>query len=106
MAKLKLNPEPTFKAKVKIPVPGGAPVPVEFTFKHKGRAELKEWLTVPQDGPQESESFYVRQFVAGWELDDEFSDDNIERLCDSYPGAASAILDAYIDEMRGARAKN
>jgi len=102
MAKFKLNPDPTFKAKVAIPVPGSAPAKVEFTFKHKTREQLKEWV----ESPSNDEVAQFREMVAGWELDDEFNDDNIRRLCDNYPGASLAVLAAYVDELRGARVGN
>lgn len=103
MAKFKLNPDPTFKAKVAIPVPGSAPAKVEFTFKHKTRQEVLKWL---DDRKEDDEVAVFRDMVAGWELDDEFSDDNIRRLCDNYPGAGVAVLSVYLDELRGARVGN
>lgn len=103
MAKLKLNPEPTFKAKVGIPVPGSRPVDVEFTFKHRARDEILAWL---DDNRDATDVQSVEQCVVGWGLEDEFSRENVERLCNNYPGAGMAILAAYLDELRGARAKN
>lgn len=103
MAKLKLNPEPTFKAKVGVPVPGGRPVEVLFTFKHRTRDELLAWID-ESHGARDYES--VEQCVVAWELEDEFTRENIERLCNNYPGAGLAIVGAYLDELRGAREKN
>jgi hypothetical protein len=101
--KLKLNPEPTFKAKVGIPVPGSRPVDVVFTFKHRTREEILEWIQSSRDATA-AES--VADAAAGWELDDEFTPENIERLCNNYPGAGLAIVQTYLDELRGARSKN
>ena len=103
MAKLKLNPDPTFKAKVAIPVPGAKPAHVEFTFKHKTRQHVLAWL---EDRREDDEVGVFREIVAGWELDDEFSDENIKRLCDNYAGAGFAVLNTYLDELRGARSGN
>lgn len=103
MARLKLNPEPTFKAKVGIPVPGAAPADVEFTFKHKTRTQVLEWIKDRQD---DDEVGVFREIVAGWDLDDEFCDENIRRLCDNYAGAGYAVLNKYLSEIRGARQGN
>lgn len=49
MTKLKLNPEPTFKATVGIPVPGVGNVDVEFTFKHRTRKAITDFLEAKQE---------------------------------------------------------
>ncbi|GGA05586.1 phage tail assembly chaperone [Dyella caseinilytica] len=103
MAKLKLNPAPTFTAQVKIPVPGGESDPVTFTFKHRKRTDTIDWLKTTST---KEDYVIVQDMAAGWDLDDEFTPDNIATLCDNYPGAGGAILDAYLAELRGARAKN
>ena len=105
--KLKLNPEPTFKAKVGIPVPGGKPTLVEFTFKHRTREQVKELqdeMAALGENADEAEAF--RMFVVGWELDDEFNDENIKRLLSNYLGASAAISSAYFSELYGARRGN
>lgn len=103
MAKLKLNPEPTFKAKVGIPVPGSRPAEVLFTFKHRTRDEVLAWMEGSRDAT-DVES--VLDVVVGWELEDEFNRENVERLCNNYPGSGLVIVSAYLDELRGARVKN
>lgn len=107
MARLKLNPDPTFKAKVGVPVPGGRAAEVEFTFQYRSKTALAEWHEQVQELPKDAnEVELLRTFVAGWDLDDEFCDDNIRRLCDSYPGAAAAAIDVYLRESWGARRGN
>lgn len=102
MTKLKLAAEPTFKAKVSIPLPGAAPADVEFTFKHRTRDQIVEWLEKRDTSDIDS----VKDCAIGWELDDEFTDENIGRLCQNYLGAGYAIVTTYLTELRGARAKN
>lgn len=84
MTLLSLKPDPTFKAKVPIPRPGGEPVTVQFTFKHRTRREFAAVL-------------------AGWDLDDEFTRENVATLLEQYGGSASAIADVYVRELTGAR---
>lgn len=103
MAKLKLNPEPTFKAKVGIPVPGSRPAEVLFTFKHRTRDEVLAWVEGSRDATDVDS---VLDVVVGWELEDEFNRENVERLCNNYPGSGLVIISAYLDELRGARVKN
>lgn len=103
MAKLKLNPEPTFKAKVGIPVPGSRPAEVLFTFKHRTRDEVIAWMEGSRD---DTDVDSVLDVVVGWELEDEFNRENVERLCNNYPGSGLVIVSAYLDELRGARVKN
>ena len=102
MAKLKLNPEPTFKAAVNIPVAGADAASVEFTFKHRTRAQLAEWLD--QKDRDDTES--VMGCAMAWDLDDEFNAENVARLCENYVGSAYAVITAYLGELRGARVKN
>lgn len=103
MTKLKLTPDPTFKAIVGIPVPGGEPAPVEFTFKHRDRSAVKAWIDSVGD---KTDAQVVESCITGWDLDDELNEENIKRLCDNYVGAGMAVFSAYLDELRGARAKN
>lgn len=102
MAKLKLNPEPTFTIGVRIPVPGGEADPVAFTFKHRTREQVGEWLRAKDADDTET----VLACAVGWDLADEFNAENVARLCNNYPGAAGVIVVAYLEELRGARAKN
>lgn len=103
MAKLKLNPDPTFKTKVGIPVPGGGRPLVEFTFKHRTAEQLAKWGSEVQ---QATDAETLIDCVVGWDLDDEFTPANVKLFCNNYPGAAYAIVTDYMAELRGARAKN
>jgi len=104
MARLSLNPAPTFKAKVGIPVPGADPAPVECTFKYRTRTELTAWLK--DSDPKQADPDLLMDLLLGWDLDDTFNAENVARLCDAYPGAGLAIYGAYLTELRGVRAKN
>lgn len=104
MAKIKLQPDPTFKAKVEISVPGAAPVKVEFTFKHRTRQELDRFIKSVSE--MESDTVMVMSLATAWELADDFNEENVGKLCDSYIGAPAAIFDAYLQELVGNRRKN
>lgn len=103
MAKLKLVAAPTFKAKVPIPVAGGPSVEVEFTFKHRTKSALDEWL---KSRTEKADADSFLEMVAGWELEDEFSKANVELLLENYVGAAVATVQTYLAELVKARVKN
>lgn len=103
MAKLKLNPDPTFSVKVGIPVPGARPADVGITFKYRDRDALQAWVEATRDSEDVE---VVADCVVGWDLDDEFSRDNVDRLCRAYPGAAREIVGTYVRELAGIRAGN
>lgn len=103
MAKLSLDANPTFPAKVGIPVAGGASVDVEFTFKHRLRDDLEKWLesTATRDDLDS-----VMDMVVAWELSDEFNRENVSRFIQNYLGAPRQIVEKYIAELTGQKAKN
>ena len=105
-----LEPNPTFTAPVAIPLPGGETATVDFTFAHMGRKALQEFLADVKDLP---DSEAIRKIVTGWSgvagADGEqlrCTAENIASLVDGYHGAALAILQTYISELTGQRAKN
>lgn len=101
--KFSLVPAPTFKATVAIQVPGGKPVDVEFTFKHRDRENFKEFVDGLEGRPDVD---ILMDIASGWELEDAFDEKNLEKLTSNYLGAGRAVLQAYINELTAARAKN
>lgn len=102
MAKLKLNPDPTFKKKVAVPTPTGA-ADVELTFKYRDRPALQAWLEATKDAPEVD---VFLDMVCGWELDDAFDRENVVRLCDAYPGASREAVNTYLRALTGIRSGN
>ena len=114
-AKFTLTPKPTFACVVDIPLHGGATAPVEFQFKHRTKAEFKEFfegLKLPetvdgepkQDGPQDSA--VLLDVASGWNLDEPFNAESLEKMAQNYMGSPQAIVSAYFAELTGARVKN
>lgn len=103
MAKFTLTASPTFKAIVKIPVPGAKAAPVEFKFNGMDKPSFKTWLEKLGD----SEDVEVITTIAsGWDLDEPFNAENVERLVDNYIGAAKAIFETFISELSAAKLGN
>jgi hypothetical protein len=101
MGKLKLVAEPTFKANVNIPVPGAEPAVVEFTFRHRTRKQLQDWLQEERD-----DATAVTEMAVGWDLVEPLDKDSAELLVQNYYGAAREVLNVYLDELTQARTKN
>lgn len=103
MAKLTLTMSPTFAGTVRIPVPGKKAVPVDFTFRARTRDQFQEWLDA-LSGKDDVDA--LLDILTGWELEDEFGRESVEKLVQAYPGAARAITEHYIREQVGARSGN
>lgn len=102
MPKLTLNPNPTFKAKVGIPVAGAAePAEVEFTFKHRTTEALELWMNESAEDLKK-----VLDMADGWDLPDEFTEENVKKLLQNYFGAATAIITTYLAELLKAKTGN
>jgi hypothetical protein len=91
-----LDPAPTFKAKVEIPVHGGNAVPVEFSFIHKTKDQIDE---IRGDSGPKTDLDLIFAICEGWELSDDFNDENIKKLLQNYQGAANAIYRKYLSEI-------
>lgn len=103
MAKLVLTAAPTFKTNVLIPVPGKKPTPVEFVFKGRTKTEFKTFL----EGLRDREDLdVILDICKGWELTEEFGSEAVTQLMEQYIGSARAVIDAYINELSGARLGN
>lgn len=100
---LKIKANPTFKAKANIGVPGGEPVALEFTFRHRTRSELLQWI---EDSKDKTDLDYVMSCVTSWELTDEFTRENVGLLLENYLKAAAAIASTYLKEIGLEREKN
>lgn len=103
MGKLALKANPTFQALVGIPVAGGTSVDVLFTFKHRTKTELVEFVSTRQDHSDE-ETFLG--MVTAWDLQEPFTPANVALLLENYIGAALAVYEAYKTELVKAKAGN
>lgn len=110
--KFKIKQNPTFKAKVVIPVVGGDGVETEFEFKYLTRKELAamydKWsdeakkltfedvtLAELTDQEMDLQVMQIKDIVCGWDIEDEFNDENIEGLVNISINIVKAITDVY-----------
>jgi hypothetical protein len=101
--KLRLVPDPTFRASAPVPVPGKGSADVEFEFRWRGQKDIDELLKSKKDHGNVE---LLMEILVGWELDDPFNRENVERFVDHYPAAAGAITHVYVKECYGAREGN
>jgi hypothetical protein len=101
MAKLKLVANPTFIAKVGIPVAGATDADVTFTFRHRTKAELEDWVKESGDDVK-----MILSMATAWDLDEQFNEDTVGVLVQNYMGAPEVIVTAYMKELLKAREKN
>lgn len=97
MAKLTLNPPPTWQKKVDLPVPGGTAA-VNFTFRRKNLPELKEFN---EKLGEMTDQQAVLDVATGWDLEDIFDAAAVEKMCTTYPGSGHAIVREYLRESLG-----
>jgi len=111
--KLKIIPEPKFTAEVEITVPGQKELgTLPLTFKYRTHAEYQEWVegfTIKTDG--EKKEYRTKldvfpEFVDGWDLDVEFTPENIKTFLDNYTNAYPEIMQAYSRLLFESRIKN
>lgn len=127
MAKIKIAQNPTFTAPVQVPRIGGEAVPVEFEFRYMDRVTLagmfdrwnkardawaekaKEqdasWEVVTA-GEITLQAEQLGEIVAGWDLEDEFSQEAILDLVRTCTGAPKAVIDAFQAAYSPARLGN
>ena len=103
MAKFKLVADPTFKCSVLIPRAGQSDGEIILVFNHYSIDELTKFETALKDKPVID---FMMKIVSGWNLDEEFNQENLNILLNNYPAAWRAIIDTYYREMLGQREKN
>jgi hypothetical protein len=103
MAKLKLVANPTFIAKVGIPIAGADAADVVFTFTHRTKTQLDEFV---RSRSEKADVDSVMEMTSGWDLEDPFTRENVETLLENYIGAAIAIFRVYVDQLVKAKLGN
>ena len=119
MAKIKLGARPkNFTATVKTKLLNGDEVSVEMKYTYRTRSEFGAFLdeifaeneVKPADNSEQAiaatlEKAYqtgverhadqIMRAAEGWNLDEDFSRENVVALCDEIPAMAFAIMDTY-----------
>ena len=102
---LKVNPNPTFHAPVEIPTPDG-PVKIKCEFKHMDKEQYQEFIKAESTSKRSDEEAIMDIMVSWSGVDKEFSKDALRDVCKNYHKAATAIVEAFINTLTQAAAKN
>lgn len=102
--KFKLDPKPTFTAKVPVPIPGEAAEMVEFTFRHRTTDAMSEF--VGKEAPKMTNAQIVMACASGWEYEEPFEAEQVERFNQNFPGGCRAVYETYCFEMGRVRLGN
>lgn len=118
MAKIKLGARPkNFKRVVKVQMLDGTEGSIEVVYVYRTRTDFGVFIdeilaaakVTPKDGEEVPEfsmadlmektagsnADYIMQVLEGWNLDVEFSKENVQQMADELPGVATAIMEAY-----------
>lgn len=120
-AKFKLVPNPTFEHTVKIPRAGDEDAELQFTFKHHSLKDMKAIQNNFKDKLEKASKLkgedkqeeavrklqleFINALATGWEVEDEFCDENLNFMLDNYPRAFDAITTQYQAELWSIRQK-
>lgn len=103
------DPSPTFSAPVDLSAPGDSePWKVPFTFRHKGKRQLAEWVASWSGRPDDE---ILAEVIEAWEVKRKgvlvsYNRTALSELLDAYPAAAKEIRDAYLRELMESKRKN
>nr|DAG08090.1 MAG TPA: tail assembly chaperone [Caudoviricetes sp.] len=105
MAKMKLTlaPLPDFKLPVSFVMPNGDEGQITFTVRHLKAKEVQELY---ESENIVTDSDFIMKLATGWNLEEEFNEENAKILVELYPGAALALTGAYLSALAGQRVKN
>lgn len=100
--KLSLKPLADFPLKAKFVLPNGEDAEIVFKVKHVPAKEFQE-LT-QREGIKDPE--FIQALATGWDLEEEFNEENIVELVSLFPGAVVALIQGYLAALAGQRVKN
>lgn len=100
--KLKIAPMPDFKLPVKFKLPNGEEATIVFTVKHKKSTEIQELYQ--RETMRDAE--FITEIATGWDLEEEFNEENAAALVEYYPAAALSLMGSYLGALAGQRVKN
>jgi hypothetical protein len=125
MAKIQLGKAPkNFKRKISIELLDGGKGDVEFTFIYRTRSEyaklMDDTLAVEAgtEAPKnetaahaferigEGTVEFIQKIADGWDLEEDFSAENIKQLIDTYPAITVAASETYRLAILEGRTKN
>lgn len=99
--KLTLGRLPDFKLPVKFIMPNGDEAKIVYTVRHMKADEVQKLY----DGETKDGEF-IMSIATAWDLEEEFTLENVQELISLYPAATIALTSTYIGALAGQRVKN
>lgn len=127
MARIKLGSTPkSFKRTVTVDMLDGTKGSIECDFKYMTRTQFGAFLdAIFKDAgvkltdddtkvaiadlmakTRDTNAEYLLKILDGWNLEDELNKENLQQLCDEFPGVANSIMETYRSAVTEGRAKN
>lgn len=105
MAKMKLTLArlPDFPLPVVVTLPNGDEAHMTFKVKHVSATEFQELYSAER---VVSDHELIMNLASGWNLEDEFNEENAKKLVSFYPNAALVLASSYLKALAGQRVKN
>lgn len=66
---------------------------VTFEFKHRAKSEMPAFFEKIKDM---AELPMIKEFISGWDLTEEFNDENLGTFLDNYHNSSVAITSGYV----------
>lgn len=105
MAKLRIRKLENFPLPVTVTLPDGTEEKVVFTVMHKKAKDVGDLFQAdPDKRPNDIE--FLKQFAVGWDLEEEFNDENIKEALELFPQIIVAFTYGYMQALTGNRVKN
>lgn len=102
---LKLKPNPTWTTAVAIPAPGGD-VTIKVEFKHMTRDGYQAFIKNEAELVRSDEDAIMDIAVGWFNVEGEFTKENVRELCQQYHAAPRAIVETFIRELTQFKEKN
>lgn len=103
--KISIKRLPDFKLRVKFVMPNDEEADIVFTVKHKTIAEM-QGVYFTEDEKPATDFDVAKAIVTGWDLEEDFNDENLQELFDLFPGITVSLINAYMQALIGNRKKN
>ena len=116
MARIQLGKTPkSFKRNVTVDMLDGTKGSIECSYRYRTRTEFGKFLdsifadagVKPTDSDEkvviaevmaktrDTNADYLIQVLDGWNLDEELNKENLQQLCDEFPGVSNSIMETY-----------
>lgn len=100
--KVKLGRLPDFKLPVTATLPNGQEGTITFIVRHMKAEEIQELFSKAEATDVE----FLEKLCSGWDLEEEFNEENRKELISLYPGFVVKLVSQYVQALAGNRVKN